>query len=179
MGQAALVRFLTLKKLSGSDITAELEGVYGHEALSLSAVKKWRKRFVNGRMTLEDNPRSGRTPRSDLCESLRALIDECPFISCKRMCQKLRIPKTTCLRGLHEDLGFRKCYLRWVPDSTTGNEAQCRVTFSEELLEVVRHAKETYFEHLLTGDGSWFYFGYPHDSAWAPSRATLQTRTSK
>jgi hypothetical protein len=95
------------------------------------------------------------------------------------MCQKLRIPKTTCLRVLHDDLGFRKYYLRWVPHSMTGNEAQCRVTFSEEPLEVVRHAKETNFEHLLTGDESWFYYEYPHDSAWTPPRATLPTRTSK
>jgi hypothetical protein len=29
-----------------------------------------------------------------------------------------------------------------------GNEAQCRITFSEEFLQVVRHAKETNFEQL-------------------------------
>jgi transposase len=123
MEQRAVVRFLTLKKLSARDITAELEGVYEHEALSLSAVKKWCKRFVNGRITLEDDPRSGRPPRSNLCESLRALVDENPFISCKRMCQKLRIPKTTCLRVWHEDPGFRKCHLKWVPHSMSGSEA--------------------------------------------------------
>jgi transposase len=95
MEQRAVVRFLTLKKLSARDIMAELEGEYGHEALSLSAVKKWRKRFVNVRITLEDDPRSGRPPQCDLYESLRALIDESPFVSCKRMCQKLRIPNTT------------------------------------------------------------------------------------
>jgi hypothetical protein len=39
---------LILKKLPARDTTAELEGVYGHGALSLSAVKKWCKRFVNG-----------------------------------------------------------------------------------------------------------------------------------
>jgi hypothetical protein len=38
--QPAIVRFLTHKKLSTRDITAELEGEYGYEALSLSAVKK-------------------------------------------------------------------------------------------------------------------------------------------
>jgi hypothetical protein len=39
----------------------------------------------------------------------------------------------------------------------TENEAECRVAFSEEFLQVIRHAKETNFEHSLTGDGSWFY----------------------
>jgi hypothetical protein len=57
MEQHAVVLFLTLKKLSAGDIMAELEGMYEHQAFSLSAVKKWRKRFVNGRITLEDGPR--------------------------------------------------------------------------------------------------------------------------
>jgi hypothetical protein len=56
------------------------------------------------------------------------------------------------------------------------NEAQCRVTFSEELLQVVHHVKEINFEHLLTDDESWFYYEEPHDSASAPSTATLPTR---
>jgi hypothetical protein len=163
--QRAAVRFLTLKKVSAIDITVELEGVHGREALSLSAVKKWRKRFVNMMITLEDDPCSERLPRSNPYEFLRALIDEAPFISCERMCQKLRIPKTTCVPVLHEDLGFRKRYLRWVPHSITENEAQRRVTFFEELFQVVRHAKETNFEHLFSVDESWFYYGHRHDSA--------------
>jgi hypothetical protein len=40
MEQRAVVRFLTLKKLSARDITAELEGMYGYEVLSLLAVRK-------------------------------------------------------------------------------------------------------------------------------------------
>jgi hypothetical protein len=58
MEQRAIVQFLILKKLSAMDITAELEGLYGHEAPSLSAVKKWRKQFCNGRITLEDESQS-------------------------------------------------------------------------------------------------------------------------
>jgi transposase len=148
----------------------------GHEALSLSAVKKWRRRFINDRITLEDYPRSGRLSRSDLYEFLPALVEETPFISCKRMCQKLWIPKTTCLRVLNEDLGFRKCYLMLVQRSMMENKVQCQVTFSEELLQVVCYAKETNFEHLLTDNESSFGYDRPQDSAWAPSRATLPIR---
>jgi hypothetical protein len=73
-------------------------------------------------------------------------------MSWKRLCQKLRILKTTCLRVLHDNFEFRKYYLKWVPHAMTENETQCLVTCSEELLQVVRHAKEANFEHLLTGD---------------------------
>jgi hypothetical protein len=44
---------LTLKKLFDRDITSELEGVYIHEAVSFLTVKKWRNRFVNGRISLQ------------------------------------------------------------------------------------------------------------------------------
>jgi hypothetical protein len=81
-----------------------------------------------------------------------APIDETPFISCKRICHKLQIAKTAFVRVVHEDLEFRKCYLKWVPHLTAENKAQCRVTFSQELPQVMRHAKKTNFEHLLTGD---------------------------
>jgi hypothetical protein len=53
MEQPVVVRFLALKKLSANDVKAELEGEYGHDALSPSAVKKWRKRFANERPTSE------------------------------------------------------------------------------------------------------------------------------
>jgi hypothetical protein len=59
MKQRAVVRFFTIKKLSVKDIRSEFEGAYGHEALSPSPVKKWHKCFANGRINLDDDPRSG------------------------------------------------------------------------------------------------------------------------
>jgi hypothetical protein len=53
MEQRAIVRLLTLKKVSAMDSTAELKVLYGREALSLSAVRKWCRQSVNGRITLE------------------------------------------------------------------------------------------------------------------------------
>jgi hypothetical protein len=59
------------------------------------------------------------------------------------------------------------------------NEAQGWLIFSEELLQVVCHAKETNLENLLTGDESRFYCEDTLDSTWAPSRATLPTRKAQ
>jgi hypothetical protein len=60
--QRAVVRFLTLKKLSAMDITAILEGVYEHEAVVFSALKKWCKWCVGGRILLKDDLRSRGLP---------------------------------------------------------------------------------------------------------------------
>jgi hypothetical protein len=154
MEQRAAVHYLPIKKLSAKGFRTEFEAVDDHEALSLFVVKKWRKRFANGRINLGDDPRSGRLLESHLAESVRAMLEEIPVISCKRMCKKLRIAKTMCLGVLHEQFGLRKCYFRWVLHSMTDNEAQCRITFSDEFLQVLRHARETNFDSLLTGDES-------------------------
>jgi hypothetical protein len=154
MEQRAVVRFLTLKKLSAKDVRTEFEAVYGHQAFSLSAVKKWRKHFANRSIPLGDDPMSGRPPESDLAEPVPVLLEETPFVSCKRMCRKLRIAKTTYLRVLHEQPGLRKCYFQWVPHSVTDNEGRYRITFSEKLLQVLRHGRETNFDSLLTVDES-------------------------
>jgi hypothetical protein len=56
-------------------------------------------------------------------ESIQDLVDETPFISCKYMYKKRRIPNPTCLCVLRKDLGFRKYDLRWIPHLMTENEA--------------------------------------------------------
>jgi hypothetical protein len=73
MGQRAVVQVFTLKIRCAKDIRDELEGVYGHKWLSLSTVKKWRNLLVNKRIKLEDEPRLGRPPQTDLCESRHAV----------------------------------------------------------------------------------------------------------
>jgi transposase len=95
MEQRTIAQIFTLKKLSADDIRAEFEGGYGDDTFSLSAVKMWRKRFANRRINLEDYPSSGRPPQSDLCEAVPALIEESPFITCMRTCQKFRVATTT------------------------------------------------------------------------------------
>jgi hypothetical protein len=60
MERRALVGVLTVKALKAKEIEMEFIHVYGDEALQISAVKKWRTRFLQGRIELGDDPRSGR-----------------------------------------------------------------------------------------------------------------------
>jgi hypothetical protein len=90
---------VNLKKRCAKDIMAELEGAHGREALSFGDEEKSRH-FANGSITLENDPRSGRSPQSDLSESVRPHIEESPFTLGKRMFQKFRTAKPTCLRIL-------------------------------------------------------------------------------
>jgi hypothetical protein len=161
MEDYAIVRLFTLKKLSAKGAMAELDGTHGQKVFSLSAVKKWRKRFAHGRITLEDDPKSGKPPQNDLCESLGAPIEQSPCITCKCMCKKLRIAKTTCLRVLHEHCWFRNLYFRLVSHSMTEKQAQRHDTFAEKQ---ALSSRETSCDKLVTVDQSRFYYKDVHDS---------------
>jgi hypothetical protein len=141
-------------------------------------VKKWRSRFLQGRTTLFDDPRSGRPLTQDLAQAVRSMLDEKSFTSCRVLCRHFRIAKTTCLRILHDELGLQQFHLRWVPHALSPNQKSERVTYSNLLLEVLEEAQRTGFERVITGDESSFFLSDPHNSAWATSRDELPERVS-
>ena len=58
--QRAVIRFFWAKGLSTAEIHNEMQPVYGHKCFNLSVVKRWCRKFFNGRTSLVDNKRSGR-----------------------------------------------------------------------------------------------------------------------
>ena len=57
--QRAVIRFIWAKGLSTAEIHNEMQPVYGHKCFNLSVVKRWCRKFSNGRTSLVDNKRSG------------------------------------------------------------------------------------------------------------------------
>jgi hypothetical protein len=176
MEQRGVVRLFTLKGLSPRDIHTELKSVYEDEALCVRAVYEWHERFMQGRMELFDNPRSGRPLQNDLADALRAMIQVFTFTSCKCLCIHFRIAKTTCLGILHDVLQVKKFNLRSVPHSLDDAQKAERVSLSTGLWRVLKENQKTDFANIIAGDESWFYFEYPHQSVWAPSRDEVPER---
>jgi hypothetical protein len=90
-----------------------------------------------------------------------------------------RIAKATCLRILHDQLGLKKFHLRWVPHIPSPTQKAERVSISSLLLAALEEAQSTGFDRLITGDESWFYLSYLHESAWAASRDQLPENVSQ
>jgi hypothetical protein len=185
MEPRAVMRFVTLKGLKGKAIQAELESVSGMDACKLYMVKKRRLRFLQGRTTLFDDPRSGRPLTQDLAEAVRSMLAERLFTSCRILCRHFRIAKTICLWIFHDKLELQQFHLRWVPHARSSNQKSERVTDSSPLLEVLEEPQRTDFERMITGDESWFFLSDSHHSAWAtlrdelPETVTQKTDTGK
>jgi hypothetical protein len=97
MEQRAVVRFLILKGFHASTIAAEPKSVYETEALAISTVKKWRKRFADRRTSLYDDPRCGRSLTNELTEAISSILNERPYLLYTALCQHFRIAKATYL----------------------------------------------------------------------------------
>jgi transposase len=76
--QRAAIRYLTLENLNVAEIAAELQSVYGTDALKYSAVSKWRLRFQDGLDGLFDLARFGRPFRSDSAVLIQSLLQRFP-----------------------------------------------------------------------------------------------------
>ena len=77
--QRAAVKFCFLLGKSAAETIVMLKDAYGDAALSKTRVYEWFLRFKNGEMSIEDQPRSGRsaTSRSDEnVDKISALIRE-------------------------------------------------------------------------------------------------------
>jgi hypothetical protein len=107
MKERTVIRFLTLKILGASAIADELNSVDETEALALSTVKKWGKRFAEGRTLLYDDPRCGRPLANDLAEAISSMLKEKPYLSYKSLCWQFGIVKRTCLQVLYGALSMK------------------------------------------------------------------------
>ena len=95
-----------------------LKIAYGDAALNKTRVYEWFSRFKNGKMPIEDQPRSGRptTSRSDenvdkinalVCEDRRRTIDQ--------LCEMSGISWSSIQRILSEDLPMGRVAAKFVP----------------------------------------------------------------
>jgi hypothetical protein len=96
------------QRFKAQEIEMELIGLYGDDVLQISAGKKWRTHFLQGRTELGDEPGSGRPAHSDLIQLIAELIRERLVLSSKVQTRHLRVSKDTCLRFLHKKLGLKK-----------------------------------------------------------------------
>jgi hypothetical protein len=131
MEQRAVVPLLSLKGLKAKEIEMELTSIFRDEALLISAVKKWRRRFLRKRTELGDELPSRSPINSGLIHVIIDLIRERPFLSCKILCRHLRVSKERCLRILHEEFGLKKFDHRWISHALTpehGSLKSCQVT---------------------------------------------------
>ena len=154
----------TLLGINASLIYEELTTVYGAQAISSSTVQRWSKYFREGKMEIEDDPRSGRSVSKitdkitdENIELVRTIIDEDPHSTNDDIEAETSLSHRTIFRIIHEYLKKKKITSRWVPHELTPEQKHLRVKFCRENLKKFSNNSWRLCD-IVTGDETWIYY---------------------
>jgi len=156
-----LIWYCWKRHLTSQQAQQELAQVLGTDCPSLSSIKEWIAHFHQGRLTFEDDPRSGRLPSAVTEENITAirdLIDADPHITTRQLLSFVDIGSGSLQSILHDHLKIRKLCARWVPHRLTQEQKMRRVDFCHFMLERYETADRRRLAEVYTEDETWLYY---------------------
>lgn len=155
--QGTVIKFL-VKLNKDSEIVQQLNEALGEFAMKPATVYKWKKRFKEGRESVDDNPKEGR-PVSTGGEKNVRRVDEFIVkdrrVSTRFIAEQLGINRETVRKIINEDLKMRKLCARVVPKVLSLDQKLTRVRLCEDWLQT--DETDDLLSRVITGDESWFY----------------------
>jgi len=128
--QRAAIEFCCKVDFSVTKTVELIHKAYGDAVLSRTTIFEWHKRFREGRKSVKDDERCGRSITSRTDGNIAAvdkMVKEDRNVTSRLIADTLGIPKTVVLRILREDLKKRKLYSRFVPHALTREQMDERV----------------------------------------------------
>ena len=156
----AVIKFVTRKGLSATQITKELTDAYGDSAPSCRTIAKWVAEFEDSTRVFKDASRGDRPTTAVADESIRAVEDivmRDRHISVRRVAGELSISKTSLYKIISGHLGMKEVCTKWVPKLLTPLQRANQVDCCEELLENGNQDLTGFFGRIETKDEAWIY----------------------
>lgn len=173
-----VVKYYFLQGMGYRSIYKEINTALPETDISLSSVKRWCKKFSSGDLSCNDLSRSGR-PKINVADQIREMLEEQPFLSAKYIASELGHSPTAIKSVLINDLGLKKYRRRWIPHMLSEDDKEKRVEYSKEILKELIKARKNFFNTIMTGDESWFFYEYEHKEMYAESRDMVPPIVSK
>jgi len=143
--QRAVINFLTLEGVRPLEIEDRMKNVYGDSAPSIRTVRKWSILFRRGRLSLEDDSRSG-CPSTvvvpDNITIIEKIVTEDPRIKVDEIEKRLDISHGSIISILHDRLGMIKKCSKWIPKSLSQEQMRQRLEISERTLSLINEDPE-------------------------------------
>ena len=150
-----MIKHLHIKGLTPKEIKAELDNVHSTSAPAFTTVYNWVNKFKRGRTFTCDASRSGRpieaaTP--EIIDKVHDIVLTDRRVKVRKLVEATGISHGTVILILHEQLGMKKLWARWLPRLFTADHKRDRVTISKQCLEMFQRNPDEFLHRFITVD---------------------------
>jgi ribosomal protein S25 len=179
--QRTNVKFCVLLEKSPSETVSFLNKAYGDTAMKKSQVFEWHKRFREGRVSVDDDKRSGRPPtaiNNENIERVRNIVRADRRLSVKKIASEVGISVGSCHSILLNELHMHRVCQHMVPKMLSPEQKETRMTLAGDLLTMADQ-DSNFLNNIITGDETWCFLYDPQtkrqSSEWkSPSSPRTQ-----
>ncbi|KAG5313222.1 MOS1T transposase, partial [Pseudoatta argentina] len=154
----SVIRYLIWKGKTPVEVYNEVKTAYGDKGMNRTSVFKWCREFKNGRTSVHDDQRSGRSSilTDDIVEKIEnALRDDRRSTVDELSAMFPQISRSLLHETITETLGYRKLSARWVPKQLTDQHKLNRVEAGREFLRRYKLHGDEFLRSIVTGDETW------------------------
>lgn len=159
-----VIKYLVQKKMKPTEIHEDLVNTLGECAPSYSTTKKWAAEFKRGRLSIEDDPRSGRPQSAVTEENIKKVhkkVLENRRLKVSDVAEDLDISVGSIYEILTTHLHMKKLSARWVPRLLSDEQKRDRAKVCRSNLAILRRNRKNFLRCLVTGDETWVHYVTP------------------
>ena len=161
---------------STTETFAMLNTAYGDVAMKRATCFRWHKRFKNGRLSVEDDKRSGGSSTSTddpHIDEINTLVQANRRLTVRELAEECGISVGSCHHILTEELKMHRVAAKFVPRLMTSDQQAHHVQVCQDLLDHSENDKE-FLSKIITGNESWVY-GYDVETKVQSSQRSSKT----
>jgi hypothetical protein len=147
--QCAIIIFLHFKRTKAAKIHNKLVLCFGDDIYTLVSVYPWVHEFKIGRISIRDDPRSGRPSLDDVDAAILKQLLEAPLSSLRTLSEDLHILRITVWEHMTKSLSLQCRHFKWVSYMLAEKLRRKRVHGAKALLKVLE-AQSHIFSAMLS-----------------------------
>jgi len=132
--------------------------VCGVETVGRSTIPHWAQRFWEGRLSIENDPKSGRPRTSTYDQSVERvlhILEEDRRMTCEEIAHSAGISRASAHRILTERLHKRRFATQWVPQDLSEEQKCRRLEIAQQLLRRFREEGNEFLQKVVATDETW------------------------
>jgi histone-lysine N-methyltransferase SETMAR len=164
--QQSYIKIETLQGKNPTEICNALHEVCGDSVVERIVVSRWASHFREGRVSIQDYPRSGRpvTATDDTSVVIViTLLEEDRRKSCEEIAREANLSTASVFRIVTQTLQNRKVAAKWVLHQLSEEQKAARKRVAEELLRRYEAEGEQFLNRIVAIDETWIQDFEPQD----------------